>query len=78
MPTSDVVDYVIKHAGARPRDRDETDKRIIKEFLARKGRIINSQNDVGGYPKHKATTRRLDIPLKDIDLWLERFANELF
>jgi len=51
LPAKEVVAYIIKNAGARPTDRDATDKRIIKEFQERKGRIIDSQDDVGGYPK---------------------------
>ena len=50
LAAADVVDHVVKHAGARPHDRDATDQRIISDFLARQGRIIDSQDDVGGYP----------------------------
>ena len=50
LPTSAVVDHVVQNAGARPKDRDAINKRIIHEFLAREGRIIDSQNEVGGYP----------------------------
>ena len=77
LAVKDVVDYVVTHAGARPRDRDETDKRIIKEFQERKGRIIHSQDDVGGYPKHKTTVRRLDVPSEDVEDWLQKLAKDL-
>lgn len=77
LASGDVVDYVTKHAGARPRDRDATDKRIIKDFQERRGRIINSQNDVGGYPKPKITTRPLDVPEVDVESWLNKLAMEL-
>ena len=77
LAAKEVVDYIVQHAGARPRDRDETDKRIIREFQERKGRIIDSQEDVGGYPNYKMIIRRLSIPKDGIDAWLESFANEL-
>lgn len=77
IPSNNTVEYVIKHAGARPKDRDDTDKRIIKEFEERKGRVINSQDDVGGYPKVEMTKRPLDIPDKNVDHWLARMAKDL-
>jgi len=55
LPSKDVPDYIIQHAGARPRDRDEIDKRIIQDFISRKGHLINSQDEVGGYPKYAPT-----------------------
>ena len=72
-----MVDYIVNNAGARPKDRDEIDKRIIQDFLDRKGEILDSQDEVEGYPEHKATYRKLDIPEKDIGKWLNRFSSEL-
>jgi pectate lyase len=46
-----VKEYVLKHAGARPDDRDAVDKRIIREIREGKGRIIDSEQEVGGYPE---------------------------
>ena len=37
LPASAVVEHVVESAGARPKDRDEIDQRIIREFLERKG-----------------------------------------
>ena len=39
LPASAVVEHVVQSAGARPKDRDEIDQRIIREFLERKGRM---------------------------------------
>lgn len=77
IPSEDIVDYIVEHAGARPKDRDATDKRIISEFKERKGRIINSQNDVGGYPKTEMTVRKLDIPKTNVEAWLDTVAEEV-
>jgi hypothetical protein len=76
LPSSKVIESVVANAGARPRDRDPTDERIIRDFLARKGRIIDSQRDVGGYPNPERTERSLQIP-DDVDTWLARLAREL-
>lgn len=44
-----IESIILKNVGARPWDRDETDKRIIASYLNNTGKIINSQEDVGGY-----------------------------
>ena len=79
LPARDATTHVVRYAGARPTDRDETDKRIIRDFQTRKGRIIDSQDDVGGYPKPKPTKRKLKIPTKpaEVEAWLGRLAVKL-
>lgn len=74
LPSDKVCDYIIEHCGARPKDRDEVDKRIVTDFINRKSRFIDSQDDVGGYPKVKMVVRSLDIPDENIDEWLEGFS----
>ena len=76
LPASAVVEHVVASAGARPKDRDAIDKRIIHEFRAREGRMIDSQNEVGGYPQINMVRRPLDIP-QDVDAWLAQLAAEL-
>ena len=77
LAVDEVVDYITEHAGARPKERDAIDKRIIQDFLERKGQILDSQDEVGGYPVHKATYRKLDVPEEAIDCWLVQLASEL-
>ncbi len=50
MPSGQVRSQVLKEAGARPWDRDAIDKRIIQGVLDDKGKIIDSEKEVGGYP----------------------------
>ena len=76
LPASAVVDNVVQHAGARPRDRDDVDQRIIREFLAREGRVIDSQEEVGGYPQVEMVTRKLDVP-QNVDAWLAQLSAEI-
>jgi hypothetical protein len=51
----ELQDAVIKNAGARPWDRDAVDLRIIADVIEGRGEIIDSQQQVEGYPAPKAT-----------------------
>ncbi|MBN2544710.1 MAG: right-handed parallel beta-helix repeat-containing protein [Spirochaetes bacterium] len=77
MPSKDVIDYIVKNAGARPKDRDEIDSRIIREFLEHKGKVINSQDEVGGYPKINPVYKKLEIPEQNIDQWLREMIKKV-
>ncbi len=77
LPAREVVELVGKHVGARPKDRDEIDKRIIRQLRARKGRIIDSQDDVGGYPNQQMTRHTLHVPKTGVDEWLAQLARRL-
>ena len=60
MPAVAVQDAVIREAGARPWDRDATDKRILADTIEGRGRIIDSEQDVGGYPSPAPAHERFD------------------
>ena len=62
MPAEQVRDFVLAHAGARPADRDPVDERIISNINSGKGKIIASQEDVGGWPDLAENRRTLTIP----------------
>lgn len=55
MPAAKVKDYVSQNAGARPWDRDEIDQRIIHAALTGTGKIIDSEQEAGGYPQVEMT-----------------------
>lgn len=76
LPASSVLEHVLGSAGARPRDRDVVDERIVADVRARSGNIIDSQDEVGGYPVAVATRRPLEVPA-DVDAWLDAMAAEL-
>jgi hypothetical protein len=57
MPSSAVQQYVLHNAGARPWDRDYDDVRLIADVAEGRGIIINSENDIHGYPVQKPTSR---------------------
>jgi len=50
IASTEVEQFIIDHAGARPAERDVVDKRVISEVIHRSGRIIDSPQDVGGWP----------------------------
>jgi hypothetical protein len=50
-----VQDAVIANVGARPWDRDDIDRRILENTIEGRGHILDSQDEVGGYPKHAET-----------------------
>ena len=73
------VARVLRTAGARPARRDPIDRRIVQSVIDGSGRIIDSQEEVGGYPKRPPARRALTVP-EDPDArrrWLDALANEL-
>lgn len=76
-PASTVFDRVLASAGARPKDRDVVDLRIVSEVKAGSGKIRDSEADVGGYPMPTATQRALTVPASNIDAWLATFTAEV-
>lgn len=66
-----------RFAGARPAERDAIDTRIVAEALTGRARIIDSQEEAGGYPKVAPVERVLEVPEKDRRVWLEALAREV-
>lgn len=62
ISSSLVENSVVDYAGARPVDRDAVDVRIINDVINGTGKIINSQNDVGGWPNLAVNSRALPLP----------------
>lgn len=55
MPAAKVKEFIAKNVGARPWDRDPIDERIIRAALEGRGKIIDSEQEGGGYPDRPAT-----------------------
>ncbi|HWJ04429.1 MAG TPA: hypothetical protein VNS57_01410 [Steroidobacteraceae bacterium] len=60
LPSAEVQDAVIREAGARPWDRDPHDARIVADVIEGRGRIIDSEQEVGGYPVVTPTRQAFD------------------
>ena len=85
-PASELEASLLASAGAFPADRDEVDARIIQSIADRSGSIIDSQDEVGGYPSPGATSRTLVPPADphgdengngytNLEEWLHGFSN---
>jgi pectate lyase len=61
IPATEVQDAVLANVGARPWDRDDIDRRILENTIEGRGHILDSQEEVRGYPKH-AGTRQAFVP----------------
>jgi len=70
---------VLRSAGARPARRDPIDARIVRSVIDGDGAIIDSQEQVGGYPVRAPATRAVVVPdgLEERRRWLEQLAMDL-
>lgn len=57
---AEALPLVLAHAGATLPKRDAVDQRIVEDVKNRKGHMINSPKDVGGYPVLKSGTPLID------------------
>ncbi|TWT22676.1 pectate lyase [Luteimonas marina] len=57
LPSAQVQDSVIEKAGATPWNRDPIDRRIVADVVEGRGEIIDSQDEVGGYPQYAQTRK---------------------
>ncbi|TYT25987.1 pectate lyase [Luteimonas viscosa] len=57
LPSAQVQDAVIETVGATPWDRDPVDRRIVADVIEGRGTIIDSQDEVGGYPQYAPTRK---------------------
>jgi pectate lyase len=67
LPSARVEDWVLRNAGARPWDRDSHDVRILANAAEGRGAIIDSEDEVGGYPDPEPTRRAFDASDWDLD-----------
>jgi hypothetical protein len=83
-----VEQFIIDNVGARPDDRDTVDSRIINDVISGTGTIINSQNDVGGWPSLAQKSITLNLPsnphadddndgYSNLEEWLHNYSSEL-
>jgi hypothetical protein len=88
-----VKNWVLNNVGARRADGEAVDVRVIKDVKNGTGRIIDSQNDVGGWPSLAKNVRgkggipKLNIPSNPqsiqssgytkVEEWLHRLAKQV-
>ena len=77
LPANEVESWVLTHAGARPWDRDAHDQRIISNVAEGRGRIIDNEQDVGGYPQAPPSRRVFDASEWNLDTMTPRAPETL-
>lgn len=77
MSSGDVKEHNLKHAGARPADRTEHDQRIVEMIRNGEGHVIDSQEEVGGYPELEENTHELTVPDSNLRAWLRQHARRV-
>ena len=60
IPAAAVQKQVLHDAGARPWDRDFDDVRLLADVAEGRGKIIDSETDIHGYPVQKESHRVFD------------------
>jgi hypothetical protein len=73
------LEQILRTAGSRPAHRDPVDARIVQSVIDRTGGIIDSQEQVGGYPVRPATKRAIIVPDGSAArrAWLEKLSEEV-
>lgn len=72
QPATSVAASVLRNAGARPWARDPIDARLIADVEAGRGRVIDSQNEVGGYPTYAEERTLFDPTRWDLEIGVPR------
>jgi len=69
--------HVARFVGARPAQRDAIDTRIVQQAMTGQSKMVDSQDEVGGYPELEPVTRSLEVPATNRRVWLEELAREV-
>ena len=77
MSAVEVETWVLANVGARPWDRDPHDVRILADVAEGRGKIIDSEREVGGYPVVTPTHRAFDPTKWDLATMTPRSPDAL-
>ena len=79
IPAHESIYEVLRTAGSRPGDRDKHNARIIRTIADGTGKVIDSQNDVGGYADYSVASRSVKMPdgKKARRVWLDSLEDEI-
>ncbi|SFL44214.1 hypothetical protein SAMN04487950_3765 [Halogranum rubrum] len=77
LETGRVAEHNLENAGARPADRTAQDSRIVENVRTSGGSVIDSQEEVGGYPELPEQSHQLDVPQAGTRAWLRSWAREV-
>ncbi len=71
VPASETKEFVKANVGPRPAERPQYEEGLINERLDGNGGIIDSPDDVGGYPDYDPTSHDLTVPDSNIVDWVK-------
>ncbi|MBN1759812.1 MAG: hypothetical protein JW863_15905 [Chitinispirillaceae bacterium] len=79
IPAHESIYEVLRTVGPQPGRRESVTKRVVTTVADGTGGIINSQNEVGGYPNYNATKRALTVPngAEARRAWLDSIENSI-
>lgn len=75
LSAEEVEKAIVNDVGARPWDRDMHDKRIISDVLTLRGKIIDSEDEVGGYPTFEPSYRKFQEGEWDMKLLIKKTSS---
>ncbi len=76
VPASEVKEFVLERTGPRPARRPEIEQGIISRLTDDYG-LVDSQDDVGGYPSYSKQTRKLDVPNTGLLDWVRGYKRDV-
>lgn len=76
LPSGQVRETVLASAGARPAERSPLDRQLVGAIRDGGGAIIDSQDEVGGYPTLDGTSRPVSVPEAGAGIpdWIAEFS----
>lgn len=78
-PASEAIAKVLRSAGARAKERDPIDQRIVQTVIDADGKILDSEQEVGGYPDYDTVYQVVNVPATESErqAWLDSLALNL-
>jgi len=77
VPASELPDWIAGNCGMRPASRPAVDAALIGTRLRNAQGLVDSQDEVGGYPDYAETTRALDVPDTDVLSWVRDYKGDV-
>ncbi|QOS13727.1 pectate lyase domain protein (plasmid) [Haloferax gibbonsii] len=77
MSSARTLDHDLANVGARPADRTATDERILENVEAGESYLVDSQEQVGGYPDLPVNSHELNVPNGGTRPWLRSWSRRV-
>lgn len=77
VSAADLPGWIAGNCGMRPVSRPAVDAALISNRLQNAQGLVDSQDEVGGYPDYAGTTRALEVPSSDVVSWVRGYTNDV-